>query len=46
MINNYNPTLMKGWQANLDLQYVTNVYSCIMYVASYISKRKKLLVMS
>lgn len=43
MINNYNPTLMKGWQANLDLQYVTNVYSCIMYVASYISKPKKTL---
>jgi len=34
---------MKGWQANLDLQYVTNVYSCIMYVASYISKLKKTL---
>jgi hypothetical protein len=34
---------MKGWQANLDLQYVTNVYPCIMYVASYISKLEKTL---
>ena len=41
--NNYNATLMKAWQANLDLQFVTNVYACIMYVASYISKPEKTL---
>ena len=42
-INNYNVTLMKGWEANLDVQFVTNVYSCIMYVASYVSKPEKTL---
>lgn len=42
-INNFSPTLMKAWQANLDLQYVTNVYACIMYVASYVSKPEKTL---
>ena len=29
---------MLAWQANMDLQYVLNVYACIMYVASYIMK--------
>lgn len=43
LINNYSPTLMKAWQANLDLQFVTNVYACIMYVASYVSKSEKIL---
>ena len=42
-INNYNVTIIKAWEANLDVQYVTNVYSCIMYVASYMSKPEKTL---
>ena len=42
-INNYNATLIKAWEANLDVQYVTNVYSCVMYVASYMSKPEKTL---
>ena len=42
-INNYNATLIKAWEANLDVQYVTNVYSCIMHVASYMSKPEKTL---
>ena len=37
-INNYNSTFMRAWQANLDIQYVTNVYACVMYLASYVSK--------
>ena len=42
-VNNYNRTLMKAWQANLDVQFVTNVYSCVMYLASYVSKPEKTL---
>ena len=42
-INNYNKTLMKAWEANLDVQFVTNVYACVMYVASYISKAERTL---
>ena len=42
-VNNYNKHLMNAWQANLDIQYVTNVYACVMYVASYISKAEKTL---
>lgn len=30
-VNNYNRIMMKAWQANLDVQFVTNVYSCVMY---------------
>ena len=40
-INNYNPALLKAWQANMDVQYIINAYACIMYVASYITKAEK-----
>jgi hypothetical protein len=40
-INNYNILLMKSWEANLDVQFVTNTYACVMYVASYVSKPEK-----
>ena len=42
-VNNYNTILMKSWEANIDVQFVTNVYSCVMYLASYISKPEKTL---
>ncbi|XP_062600070.1 uncharacterized protein LOC134261665 [Saccostrea cucullata] len=42
-INNYNRSLMLAWQANLDVQYVTNTYACVLYVASYVSKPEKTL---
>lgn len=37
-INNYNPNIIKAWQANIDLQYVCDPYACVMYIASYITK--------
>ncbi|MES9883788.1 MAG: hypothetical protein ABW185_23290 [Sedimenticola sp.] len=42
-INSYNSVLIKAWEANIDAQFVTNVYQCVMYVASYISKSEKTL---
>ena len=42
-INFYNPVLLKAWQANMDIQIVDHVESCIMYVSSYISKPEKTL---
>ena len=33
-INNYNKWLLKGWQANMDIQFVSNAYACIQYVVS------------
>ena len=40
-INNYNPSVMLAWQANMDIQFVMNAYACIMYVASYIMKTER-----
>ena len=34
----YNPLLSRTWNANLDIQYVTDAYACIAYILSYISK--------
>ena len=40
-INNYNASVMLSWQANMDIQYVLDAYTCVMYVASYIMKTEK-----
>ena len=37
-VNNYNPHVLRAWQANMDIQYVLNGYACVMYIASYIMK--------
>ena len=33
-----NPQLLKAWNAKMDLQYILNPYSCIMYMLSYLTK--------
>ena len=40
-INNYNPPCLKAWKANMDVQFVLDVYACAMYIVSYISKAQK-----
>lgn len=40
-INNYNPACLLAWRANMDIQYVLDVYACAMYIVSYISKAQK-----
>ena len=40
-VNAYNPTLLKAWWANMDIQFVTNVYACAMYIASYVTKSQR-----
>lgn len=37
-INNYSPDLLRAWNANMDIQYVVDDFSCIMYMMSYVSK--------
>ncbi|KAI4881835.1 hypothetical protein NFI96_007838, partial [Prochilodus magdalenae] len=37
-INGYNPHLLRSWNANMDIQFILNPYSCIMYMLSYITK--------
>ena len=39
-VNPYNPRLVRAWNANMDIQYVVDPYSCIRYIVSYISKKK------
>ncbi|KAK3088416.1 hypothetical protein FSP39_018892 [Pinctada imbricata] len=40
-INQYNPTLLKCWDANMDIQFVLDPFSCIVYIISYISKSER-----
>lgn len=37
-VNGYNPDLLRAWNANMDIQYVLDEYSCIMYMMSYVTK--------
>lgn len=40
-INNYNRACLSAWRANMDIQFVLDVYACAMYIVSYISKAQK-----
>jgi hypothetical protein len=40
-INNYNKYCLAAWEANMDIQYITDIYSCAMYVVSYVSKASR-----
>ena len=40
-INNYNLLCLKAWWANMDIQYITNSYSCAVYISSYITKGQR-----
>lgn len=40
-INSYNTTLLKAWQANMDLQYVLDPYACATYILAYITKGQR-----
>ena len=40
-INNYNSPCLAAWRANMDIQFVLDVYACAMYIVSYISKAHK-----
>ncbi|KAG7465590.1 hypothetical protein JOB18_040958 [Solea senegalensis] len=37
-VNAYNPVLLRAWNANMDIQYVIDDYSCMAYMMSYLSK--------
>ena len=37
-VNNYNESLLRAWNANLDIQFVIDTYACVAYIISYISK--------
>ena len=39
-VNAYNKTILQCWQANMDIQFILDVYSCANYVINYISKSR------
>ncbi|XP_062567225.1 uncharacterized protein LOC134229488 [Saccostrea cucullata] len=39
--NQYNRCLLKCWDANMDIQFVLDPFSCIVYIVSYISKAER-----
>ena len=40
-INNYTPSCLSAWRANMDIQFVLDIYACAMYIVSYIYKAQK-----
>ena len=40
MVNNYNLTILKIWDANMDIQPVGSMYGAAYYVAKYVSKEE------
>ena len=40
-VNYYNPSVLKAWKANLDIQFVLDPYACATYIVSYISKSQR-----
>ena len=40
-VNNYNSACLSAWRANMDIQFVLDIYACAMYIVSYISKAQK-----
>jgi hypothetical protein len=40
-INQYIPKILQTWRANMDLQFITDPYSCIMYITSYMMKSER-----
>ena len=40
-VNQYNKFGLQCWNANMDIQYVTDAYACIVYIISYISKSER-----
>lgn len=40
-VNAYNPDVLLAWRANMDIQFITNVYACARYVASYVTKAQR-----
>ncbi|MCP4351134.1 MAG: hypothetical protein GY795_37190 [Desulfobacterales bacterium] len=40
-INPYCPKILGTWRANIDVQFITNVYACAAYILSYVCKAEK-----
>jgi len=43
-INNYNPTILGMWGANMDIQPIGTVFGIAFYVAKYVSKEEPIFI--
>ena len=37
-VNNYNPHFILAWQANMDIQFCTDIYAVVTYITDYLTK--------
>jgi hypothetical protein len=40
-VNNYNVHCLKAWRANIDIQFVLDVYACAAYITFYVAKSSR-----
>jgi PIF1-like helicase/Helicase len=40
-INAYNKTLLEGFEANMDIQFIVDAYACVAYIIDYINKSNR-----
>ena len=40
-VNPYNPIILKTLRANMDIQYITDVWACVAYITSYMCKPER-----
>uniref|UniRef100_A0A667ZG45 ATP-dependent DNA helicase n=1 Tax=Myripristis murdjan TaxID=586833 RepID=A0A667ZG45_9TELE len=40
-VNQYNKQLLKCWNANMDISFVTDAYAVVIYILSYITKAER-----
>ena len=40
-VNPFNPELLSLYQANMDIQFITDAYACVSYVVDYINKSNR-----
>ncbi|XP_072239813.1 uncharacterized protein [Leuresthes tenuis] len=40
-VNQYNKDLLRAWQGNMDIQFVTDAFSVVVYILSYITKAEQ-----
>lgn len=39
--NQYDRHLLRAWNANMDIQFILDAFSCVVYIISYISKAER-----
>ena len=42
-VNPYNPVILKALRANMDIQFITDVWACVAYITSYMCKPERIM---